>query len=307
MKDGDLLLSICIPTNGASQWIIPTLRAIYSQDIDINLFEVVIADNGENSTLVDDLSIFHYTNLRYIRTEDKGFLNLVTALQQGNGLLRKMLNHRSVIVPGTINHWLEIVSKYKKDKPIIYFSDNQLKKGGFIDCPNLDAFIYTLSYWASWSAGLSIWDIDVKSLDTIEFNKMFPNTSLLLNIRQQPIYVICDEKYQNMQDEAGKGGYDLFHTFAVTFLDILSELRIDKRISESTFIFVKKELLKFLFQWYQTLLYHKKKYSFLQNNICESLLVYYSKSDYYCMKMYPFTKGIFASIRNKINNLIGYL
>lgn len=128
MKDGDLLLSICIPTNGASQWIIPTLRAIYSQDIDINLFEVVIADNGENSTLVDDLSIFHYTNLRYIRTEDKGFLNLVTALQQGNGLLRKMLNHRSVIVPGTINHWLEIVSKYKKDKPIIYFSDNQLKK-----------------------------------------------------------------------------------------------------------------------------------------------------------------------------------
>lgn len=87
---------------------------------------------------------------------------------------------------------------------------------------------------------------------------MFPNTSLLLNIRQQPIYVICDEKYQNMQDEAGKGGYDLFHTFAVTFLDILSELRIDKRISESTFIFVKKELLKFLFQWYQTLLYHKK-------------------------------------------------
>ena len=167
--------------------------------------------------------------------------------------------------------------------------------------------INTLSYWASWSAGLSIWDIDVKSLDTIEFNKMFPNTSLLLNIRQQPIYVICDEKYQNMQDEAGKGGYDLFHTFAVTFLDILSELRIDKRISESTFIFVKKELLKFLFQWYQTLLYHKKKYSFLQNNICESLLVYYSKSDYYCMKMYPFTKGIFASIRNKINNLIGYL
>lgn len=72
---------------------------------------------------------------------------------------------------------------------------------------------------------------------------MFPNTSLLLNIRQESIYVICDEKYQNMQDEAGKGGYDLFHTFAVIFLDILSELRIDKRISELTFIFVKKIFL----------------------------------------------------------------
>lgn len=143
MKGSDLLLSICIPTNGISQWIIPTLRAIYSQDVDTDLFEVVITDNGRNSTLVDDLSIFHYTNLRYIRTEDEGFLNLVTALKSGNGLFRKMLNHRSIILPGTINHWLEIVSKYKKDKPIIYFSDNQLKKGGFITCPNLDAFIYT--------------------------------------------------------------------------------------------------------------------------------------------------------------------
>ena len=49
---------------------------------------------------------------------------------------------------------------------------------------------------------------------------MFPNTSLLLNIRQESIYVICDEKYQNMQDEAGKGGYDLFHTFVFVFSHI---------------------------------------------------------------------------------------
>lgn len=97
-----------------------------------------------------------------------------------------------------------------------------------------------MSYWSSWSAGLSIWDIDVDRIKTVKLNEMFPNTSLLLNIRETAEYVICDDKYQEMQDETGKGGYDLFHTFAVTYLDILSELRIHKRISERTFISVKR-------------------------------------------------------------------
>lgn len=302
--DNELLLSICIPTNGVSKWVIPTLRAIYSQEVDTNLFEVIITDNGEHSTLADDLSVFRYENLHYIKTNDEGFLNLVTALKSGNGILRKMLNHRSIVIPGTIMHWLEVVDKYKKDKPIIYFSDNQLKKGGFINCPNINSFVYTLSYWASWSAGLSIWDIDVRALDTIKFNEMFPNTSLLLNVRKDSAYVICDEKYQNMQDETGKGGYDLFHTFAVTFLDILSELRIDNRISERTFIYVKKELLEFLFQWYKTLFYHKRRYSFIQGNIRNSILIYYSVSDYYRMRIFPFARGFLSSIQNKISLFI---
>ena len=74
-------------------------QSYYSQDVDTDLFEVVITDNGRNSTLVDDLSIFHYTNLRYIRTEDEGFLNLVTALKIRKWFVFvKMLNHRSIIL-----------------------------------------------------------------------------------------------------------------------------------------------------------------------------------------------------------------
>ena len=51
------LLSICIPTNGISKWILPTLEAIYSQNVDISLYEVVITDNGADSTLSQDLEL----------------------------------------------------------------------------------------------------------------------------------------------------------------------------------------------------------------------------------------------------------
>lgn len=287
------LLSICIPTNGVSKWILPTLDAIYSQQVDLSLYEVVITDNGVNSTLSQDLGLYKYSNLHYVKTSDSGFLNLVTSLKCGSGILRKMLNHRSIIVPGTIERWLCLVENYKKTKPILYFSDFRLKKGGCIECENLDSFIENLSYWSSWSAGLSIWDIDADRIDVIKLNEMFPNTSLLFNIREKTEYVICDEKYQDMQDETGKGGYDLFHTFSVTYLDILSDLRIHKRISEKTFSFVKKELKGFLSMWFRTLLYNHDKYTFVNSDVKQSFSIYYSEKDYYyiCISaylMYPF-------------------
>ena len=57
-----LLLSICIPTNGASQWVLPCLDAIYSQGIDKSLFEVVITDNDIDSTLLSDLRPYECDN-----------------------------------------------------------------------------------------------------------------------------------------------------------------------------------------------------------------------------------------------------
>ena len=60
------ILSICLPTNGSVQWVIPTLRSVYEQGVDLSLFEVVITDNGENSKLAEALIDFDYPNLRYI-------------------------------------------------------------------------------------------------------------------------------------------------------------------------------------------------------------------------------------------------
>lgn len=301
----ELLLSICIPTNGNLKWILPTLDAIYSQHVDITLYEVVVTDNGVNSTLFQDLSSYYqYENFHYVRTSDCGFLNLVTSLKCGNGLLRKMLNHRSIIIPGTIKRWLHFAEIYKETKPILYFSDFRLNRGECINCKNLDSFVYNLSYWSSWSAGLSIWDIDASRIDTIELNKMFPNTSILFNIRENTEYVICDEKYQEMQDETGKGGYDLFHTFAVTYLDILSVLRIHNKISEKTFIFIKKDLYNFLSIWFRTLLFYKNRYTFTNSEIKDSFAVYYSGWSYYCLYFLSYFILPVIGISKRIKNIL---
>ena len=53
------LLSICIPTNGVSRWVIPTLDNLYSLGADETLFEVVVADNGgDESDLAEPIKKF---------------------------------------------------------------------------------------------------------------------------------------------------------------------------------------------------------------------------------------------------------
>ena len=43
-----IFLSLCIPTNGVTEWVVPVLDSIYREQIAEELFEVVVTDNGEN-------------------------------------------------------------------------------------------------------------------------------------------------------------------------------------------------------------------------------------------------------------------
>lgn len=279
------ILSLCIPTNGAVHWVLPTLEHIYRQDCDNELYEVIITDNGEGYELSNAIKDLNYPNLTYLKSLDKGFLNQITCFKQANGLFIRMLNHRSILLPGTLKKWIELIMKYKEKKPIIYFSDGVLKEP-VIKCSNFEEFVKELSYYTSWSAGISFWDIDKDYLSSIQYNSMFPTTSILFEIRQQSDYIIWNEKYQEMQDETGKGGYNIYNTFAVGYLDMLNDLRIRKRISINTFIFLKKELLLFLEKWYCVLASPKNIYTFDTDNMDLYLNLYYSRYDIWSIKMH---------------------
>lgn len=276
------LLSICLPTNGAVQWVIPTLKSIYSQEVDLSLYEVVITDNGEDSKLSDALKDFIYPNIRYIPTKDKGFLNLVTCLQEGRGVFNKMLNHRMVIEPGMLQRMIEIVNAYKETKPVLYFLNGCEQLPEFVDCKDTNDFVYSMHYWVSWSAGIGFWDIDLQKLSEISPNEMFPNTSLLFEHRRNTKYVIWNVKYGNMQNDDGKGGYDLFHTFAVVLNGIFSELKNTGRISEETFKFVKGKNFEFLNNLYYNEVVRRKKseHTFIIENIQKSVSTYYGINGY---------------------------
>jgi hypothetical protein len=285
------IISICIPTNGATKWVIPTLKGLYSQGVDLSLFDVVITDNGENSNLKDELKQFDYSNLFYYKTDDKGFLNLITSLKLGNGIYHKMLNHRSILEPNALKNWISLIEKYKLTKPVIYCSNGSIINDEITECKNLDEFVRNLHYMCTWSGGIGIWDEDIESLNEIKYNEMFPNTSLLFEHRQHSDYIIYNKIFEVQQDGQGKGCYNLFNTFAVVFPSMLKDLLCRGRITSRTYDKVLKDLYRCLQDFYMQFVLRSQDKSFDLTGIHKSLTTYYSEKDYlrmmyYCHKIY---------------------
>ena len=257
------LISLCIPTNGKVEFVLPVLESIYSQGVDDNLFEVVITDNGKDSALEESIDTYKtHGNLFYYKSDLNGFVNQVDSFKRSNGLFIKMLNHRAKLIPGVLAELIAMVEKYKESQPCIYCSDGVLSKEELIECDNFDSFVNDLSYYSSWSAGVGIWAKDKPMLDKISYDQMFPHASIIFEIRQESQYVIWNKKFMDMKDDPTKGGYNIFHTFAVVYLDIIKDLENRKRISNQTFVSIKNDLRRFLIEWYYNLCVAKTQYRF---------------------------------------------
>ena len=171
------LLSLCIPTNGRTEWVIPLLESIYSQQEDPALFEVVITDNATNPQLASAVTTMAQPNLKYFPTASAGFTNQVDAFEKCSGIFCKMLNHRSVLLPGSIRMLLSLVERYRVEKPLIYCTNSVLKKKEeYIECEDLDAFVSQLGIYASWSAGTALWRDNLQDIRSKPIDSTFPHT-----------------------------------------------------------------------------------------------------------------------------------
>lgn len=283
MENNPILLSICIPTNGIVEWVVPVIDSIYAQGVDNSLFEVVITDNGEKEDLMEAVKKYKQENFNYYRTTSKGFTNQIDAFEKCNGQFCKMLNHRSKMLPGSIMDLLTLVKKYKDTKPILYCAEGNAKGGEIVECNSIDEFVRSLSYYASWSAGTGVWREDLADVRSKPIDMFFPHTVYLFGLRKESQYVIWNKKYEQMADDAGKGGYDLYDTFAVHFLDIIKGLFDGGRISLQTFNIIKNDLFGFLTILYKNEILLPTKHTFILRNIKRSMQVYYGTSGYWRM------------------------
>lgn len=302
MERNEPLLSICIPTNGIVEWVVPVIESIYAQGVDNRLFEVVITDNGGKPELAETVKKYNYENFRYYQTYSQGFTNQIDAFEKCNGVFCKMLNHRSKMLPGSIEAILDIVKKYQDKKPVLYFAEGHAKGGEFIECASTDEFVQRLGVWTSWSCGTGAWKVDLKNIRSQKVDSMFPHTVFLFDLRSESDYVIWNGVYEMMASDSGKGGYDLFQTFGIGFLDIMTRLRTSQRISMDTFIVVKKELLSFLESLYITEVVLPTKHTFIISNVCKSMRVYYSKTIYYTMVIKAWLKAPYSFIKRNRRN-----
>ena len=301
-----ILLSLCIPTNGVVEWIMPVIESIYAQGVDNSLFEVVVTDNGEKDELQEAVKRIEYENFHYYRTNSKGFTNQIDAFEKCSGEFCKMQNHRCKLMAGSLNQLLDFIRKYRDTKPILYCADGHAKGGEFIECVNTDEFVKKLSYWISWSAGTGAWRDDIKDVRNKYIDRFFPHTVFLFGLRNESKYVIWNGKYEIMADDAGKGGYDFYHTFAVVLLDLISALRIDERISIQTFLKFKRDLLyDYLYSFYYSDVVCPTKRTYIVQNVRESMMVYYSDWDYRKMVFWSYFRKPFAIIKHTLLKLVG--
>lgn len=274
------LLSLCIPTNGMTKWVIPVVDSIFSQGVEDELFEVVISDNGSNSDLGDALKNYQlcHDNIRYRKSTSEGFMNQLDVFEAANGTFLKFINHRSCLQEGTLEYLLEFVKKNYGSKPIVYFANGTLDIDGVKDYDSFSDFMCCLTYYASWTTGLGFWKDDFDKMEVDSYDQLHPHMAWLCYYTDRKKYIVDNSRLlcdiTNAHNEKGK--YNLFKAFAVDYVAILQEIQKSGKISEECFRFCKDDLEDFLVRYYYKFIICKEPCSYDLSDYIAHLSVYYS-------------------------------
>ena len=301
----DKLLSLCVPTNGIVEWVFQVLDSIYNQNINEELYEVVVTDNGSNTefeSLMNDY-VKKHGNLIYKKTEAFEFLNQIEAFKLAKGKLIKFINHRSIMQSGSIEYLLDF-AKNNNENTFVYFLNGAInKKNKNQELKTFDEFVYNLSIYSSWSTGITMWKKDFENLpQDLVYNNFFPHTSMLFSNRHKEKYLIDNKILLKdiVADASKKGKYNLFYDFAVEYPSILLQLYRDKDITLTTFLKIKKDLYKFLKKLYFEYKFLKRKCSYDLSNADESLNVYFSAKKIKNSMVFLFIGKAFKKVTTKI-------
>lgn len=278
------LVSLCMPTNGVIDWVFPVLESIYNQNVNNELFEVVITDNGNNAEFKKSIKEYLQThiNIVYAETQALPFVNEIESYKKASGELIKFVNHRTKLVEGTLQRMIDYVESNREIKPITYFSNGVLKMSkDKHEFSSFNEFVKNLSYWSSWSTGMTIWKEDFDRLpeDVSTFNELFPHTNVLFNERHRGKYVIDNSIIfdEIPQGKKPKGNYDLYYAFGVDYPRIIENLLKDGSITEKTYKYVLDKNLEFIASLYWQYNLKKDYCSYDLSSLDDMFGKYYSR------------------------------
>lgn len=278
------VLSLCMPTNGVIEWVFPVLDSIYEQNCDNKEFEIIITDNGQNTEFKKKIKSYRekHANLHYFETNALPFLNEIESYKRANGELIKFVNHRTRLVIGGLNRLIEVARSCRESKPILYFSNGVLKKEKKVfEYNTFNDFVRNLSYWSSWSTGMTFWkeDFDKLSENVSDFNELFPHTNVLFAERNRSKYIIDNSVIfdEIQQGNKPKGNYNLFFAFGVEYPAIILDLYRKGNISATTYKSVTDDNLGFIAQLYIEYFVKKAYCSYDLCGINDMYEIFYSK------------------------------
>lgn len=279
-----LLLSLCIPTNGVSEWVFPVLDNIFDQGVNNSLYEIVLTNNGDDELFHNKMREYAslHENLVYCKNNSVLFDNQLEALKLAKGQFLKFLNHRSIIENGALQTMIDFINENITDKPVIYFSNGELKKNETVNVyDSFDSFVNNLGIYASWTTGVGIWKEDYDKIpQDMQYDKISPHSGILFSERKKDKYIINDFCFSHEIDtsHANKGKYDLFKAFAVEEYAITLRLYIDGDISVRTLKKVKNDYRKFLSNLYWCFCIRKQPCSYDLKGFDNSMGIFFNKS-----------------------------
>lgn len=263
-----IMLSLCIPTNGAIEWVVPSVESIYSQEVDTNLFEVIITNNGNNAEadrILSELSLRH-SNLIYKKTDAYMFDNQLEALKLSSGVYFKFVNHRSIWKQGSLQRMINFLKQNENDKPVIYFSNGVMGwEEGVKEYPSFDLFMRGLGIYTTWTTGVGIWKDDYQKIsENIIFDKISPHSTVLHSERNKNKYIINDFQWMDEIDKShkNKGKYNIFKAFAIDELLIIMNLYRDGDVSIDTMSSIKNAFESFIIGLYHDFVLKKEPCSY---------------------------------------------
>lgn len=248
-------LSLCLPTNGITEWVFPVLDNIYRQEADQSEWELIVTDNGNNVEFYEKMTAYaeKHENLIYRKTNAFMFENQIEALRLASGEYLKFMNHRSILETGAIQWMIDVIKANMKEKTIMYLSDGALRYKTPQNYDNFDSFVRGLREYGSWTTGVGVWRSDFETiLADHEYNKISPHSDVLYWVRDRGKYLINDQVWCHEIDNnhIKKGKYDLYRAFGVEEITVILNLLNDRSISPDTFKYVVKCYEKCVAEFY---------------------------------------------------------
>lgn len=296
------LLSLVIPTNGMIDWVGEVLDSIYIQNVDEQLFEVVVTDNGISNEFYNYMMNYvnNHSNLIYKRTNAKLFYNQIEGFELANGKFIKFVNHRSRLEYGSIDYLLNFIENNKDEKPITFFLNDSTKITKKDTLYDFNEYVYNLKNYSSWSGGISCWKEDVEKIVKTLENKesLFPHTIFGLFYEHDRNYMINNKKLFSEIDSSAekKGKYNLFYAFCVEYVDIIKGLYESGKINRNTKKYVLQQNEFFVARLYFEYIVLKKKCSYDLKGYKKYITYSYPLVEIYVLQVICF----FKAIKNKL-------
>ena len=277
-----IYLSLCLPTNGISEWVFPVLDKIYQQKADINEWELIVTDNGNNVEFSKGMEKYalEHQNLIYQKNDAFLFGNQIEALKLAKGEYLKFLNHRSLLEEGALQWMINTIKECVDEKPVLYFSNGVMGYKSPYVSSEFDGFVKGLKEFASWTTGVGVWKTDFESIPSNwTYNSISPHSDVLFWVKDREKYIIDDTVWSHDIDEshARKGKYDLFRAFGIEEISITLDLLNKRAITPQTFKSVVKAYEKRVSGFYLQFVILKEPCSYILDGFNDAMGIFLNK------------------------------